>query len=75
MSEKKYLTTPEFAEAIGVAVITLKRWDKSGILYPHHKTPGGRRYYSQQQVDAYKKKYYNTKSDVLSDSETDDIEG
>lgn len=56
---EKFLTSTEFANEIGVSVMTLKRWEDSGKLLPHHKTPGGRRYYSYSQIDMYKSKYFN----------------
>ncbi len=49
----QYLSVTEFAKAIGVHPQTLRRWETSGYLKPHHKTPGGFRYYSDQQVDDY----------------------
>lgn len=50
---KKFLTISEFANAIGVHEQTLRKWDKDGKLKPNHKTPNGRRAYTQQQVDDY----------------------
>lgn len=73
--DDRFLTSTEFANAIGVSVMTLKRWEDSGKLFPHHKTMGGKRYYSYEQLDAYKLKYFNDKSDVLvSSSQTNDAE-
>lgn len=45
-----YLTINEFAKLVGVHPQTIRSWDKSGILAPHHRTPGGQRRYSQDQV-------------------------
>lgn len=53
MDDTKYLSAPEFAKAIGVHINTVNRWAASGQLLPHHTSPGGRRFYSQQQVDDY----------------------
>lgn len=55
MSEKseKYLTVSEFAEAIKVHPQTVRNWDRTGKLRPHHIMPSGRRLYDQSQVDAY----------------------
>ncbi len=33
------------AAALGVSVVSLRRWDKSGALRPHSRTPGGHRRY------------------------------
>ena len=49
----KYLTAPEFAKQIGVHEQTVRMWDKNGKLKPHHKTPGGKRLYSEEQVQKY----------------------
>lgn len=51
--EQQFLTIGEFAKAIGVSEKTLRRWDQKDILKPHHKTPGGRRIYTSQQVQDY----------------------
>lgn len=45
-----YLSASEFARRIGVNVQTVRRWDKAGKLKPHHKTPCGYRFYTQEQV-------------------------
>jgi len=49
----EFLTISEFAKAIGVAEVTLRQWDKSGKLKPHHRMPGGKRVYSSEQVEGY----------------------
>lgn len=49
----RILTMGEFAKAIGKSPGTLRNWEKSGKLMPHHKTEGGTRYYSDLQVDEY----------------------
>ena len=38
------------AALLGVAVVTLRRWGKLGILIPHHRTPGGHRRYDDADV-------------------------
>lgn len=63
--EKRFLTSSEFAAIIGVHIQTLRNWDTSGKLKPHHKTPGGRRMYSREQAETY----LNQKNDTLSISE------
>lgn len=52
-NEVKFLTVDEFAKRIGVHPQTVRQWDKTGVLLPHHKTPSGRRLYSEQQVEEY----------------------
>lgn len=49
----KFLTISEFAKAIGISQNTIRKWESKGLLKPHHKTPGGRRLYSNEQVNAY----------------------
>jgi DNA-binding transcriptional MerR regulator len=33
--------------------VTLRRWELQGILKPHHKSPTGYRYYSEEQLKNY----------------------
>ena len=35
---------------IGISSSTLRNWERDGILMPHHKTPTGYRYYSEDQL-------------------------
>ncbi len=51
--ESKFLTVEEFAKRIGVHPQTVRAWDKAGVLRPHHRTPSGRRQYSEAQVEEY----------------------
>lgn len=39
----------EFAEKVGINEATLRNWHKSGSLMPAHISPGGHRYYSNEQ--------------------------
>ena len=39
-----------FAKELGVTPQTLRHWEKIGKLIPHHRTPGGQRIYSREQV-------------------------
>lgn len=43
----------EFAKLIGVTPVTLRSWEKSNILVPHHRSPTGYRYYSEKQLSDY----------------------
>lgn len=52
-NEPVFLTVDEFAKRIGIHPQTVRAWDKSGVLTAHHKTPSGRRLYSEEQVDSY----------------------
>ncbi|MBU5228110.1 IS607 family transposase [Clostridium senegalense] len=46
----KYYTIHEFAKLIGRTTQTLRNWDKSGKLKPHHTGSNGYRYYSNEQL-------------------------
>ena len=49
----KYYSIGEFSEKIGKTVQTLRNWDKNGSLKPSHRTDGGTRYYSQEQLNHF----------------------
>lgn len=66
-NKQKYLTTGQFAAALGVHPKTVIKWDNQGKIRAHHRSAGGRRYYSQEQVDKYIEKFYNKEKDLLSD--------
>lgn len=46
-----YYRISVFARKVGVNPATLRRWEQMGILLPHHKSPTGYRYYSDEQVE------------------------
>lgn len=48
----RYYTTQEIADEIGVHVSSVYSWEKKGLLVPAKKTPTGRRFYSEAQMDA-----------------------
>lgn len=71
----------EFAEKIGVSVVTLRRWDKEGKLKPAKVTDGGTRLYSEYQYLSYVgKPFYNRERLVIlycrvsSNKQKDDLE-
>jgi predicted site-specific integrase-resolvase len=47
----KYYSIHEFSKMISRTPQTLRNWDKSGKLKPHHTGASGYRYYSQQQLN------------------------
>lgn len=73
------LSIGKFAKKVGVNVVTLKRMEKSGELILTHKSKGGTRYYSIEQL-----KQFGSKSDadkltigycrVSTPSQKDDLE-
>ena len=48
----KYLSIGEAAASLGIAVSTLRRWEKEGKLIPHYRTVGNHRRYSWPQLQA-----------------------
>lgn len=46
----EFMTAKELAKKVNVHPLTITRWVKSGQLKPHHISPGGRKYYSEEQV-------------------------
>lgn len=49
----KYYSIGEFSESIGKSIQTLRNWDKNGKFKPHHRSKGGFRYYSQEQLNHF----------------------
>ena len=49
----RYYLIGEFAKLIGKDPQTLREWDKKDVLKPHHVTPTGYRYYSQEQLNHF----------------------
>ena len=49
----KHLKPSKAAAYLNVSKITLRRWEKQGILSPD-RTPGGHRTYSKQELDQAK---------------------
>ena len=56
------LKPKEMAERLGVTVRTLQEWDRKGI-FPAHRTPTNKRYYTEQDY----LKYINNNSDPKND--------
>lgn len=48
-----FYTTSEFARLVGVTKNTIVNWETRGWLLPHHVSPSGRRFYSQEQLEDY----------------------
>ncbi|MBR0061976.1 MAG: IS607 family transposase [Selenomonadaceae bacterium] len=47
----RYFTINKFSKIVGVTPQTLRNWDKTGKLKPHHTTKNGYRYYSEEQLN------------------------
>lgn len=46
-----FLSTVQFAKAVGVCKNTIVNWERKGWLVPHHISPSGRRFYTEEQVE------------------------
>lgn len=49
----KYYSITEFAQMVGMCVSTIRIYDEQGLLLPHHRSIKGKRFYTQDQVDAF----------------------
>ncbi|MGL5548361.1 MAG: IS607 family transposase [Culicoidibacterales bacterium] len=47
----KYYSIAQMSKLLGVTAQTLRNWDRSGKLKPHHTSESGYRYYSQEQLN------------------------
>lgn len=47
----RYYTIHEMTKILGVTAQTLRNWDRSGKLKPHHTSPNGYRYYSEDDLN------------------------
>ncbi|MGL5531892.1 MAG: IS607 family transposase [Culicoidibacterales bacterium] len=47
----KYYSIAQTSKLLGVTAQTLRNWDRSGKLKPHHTSESGYRYYSQEQLN------------------------
>ena len=60
--EKKYLKSGEAKKLLHVDEKTLRNWEKSGKLIPHHVDPqNGYKYYTREQIYEFNKEHYNKK--------------
>jgi hypothetical protein len=55
MENDKLLSIGETAKLTGVSIQTLRRWDAQGILKSFRATPGGNRFYKEQDVKIFTK--------------------
>ena len=47
----QYYSINEFSKILGVSAQSLRNWDNSGKLHPHHTSSNGYRYYSHEQLN------------------------
>lgn len=51
--QSKYLSISQFAKLVGVHPQTVRSWDVKGEVKPHHRTLGGKRFYTTAQVEEF----------------------
>ncbi|GAC42129.1 IS607 family transposase [Paenibacillus popilliae] len=61
----KMYSIGQIAKMVGVTTKTMREWDKSGKLKPHHVSESGYRYYSQVQVNELLRKKEPEKRKVI----------
>lgn len=77
----KYYSINEFSKILGVSAQTLRNWDKSGKLHPHHTSSNGYRYYSHEQLGQVMNIKTNVDKKVIgycrvsSNKQKDDLKG
>lgn len=71
----QFYKVSEFARLIGVTSMTLRRWESQGILEPHHRSPSGYRYYSEDQLYDYLQDGVKRQNLVKGSDEVDDGSG
>ena len=53
MKHPDYLSTKDFAKALGVHPETIRRWRRMGKLVPAVVTPGGQAMYARDQIKQF----------------------
>lgn len=48
-----YYKIGDFANMVGLSTSTLRDYEKRGILVPHHRSPSGYRFYSDEQYQDF----------------------
>ena len=49
----QYLRISDFSDLVGLSPVTLRKYEEEGLVIPHHKSPKGQRFYTQEQVAAF----------------------
>ena len=60
--ERRYLTIKDAAEIIGVTPLTLRNWDKKGILTSYRNPVNNYRVYRLDQIEMFLRKIENSKN-------------
>ncbi|MEK7082207.1 MAG: MerR family DNA-binding transcriptional regulator [Patescibacteria group bacterium] len=60
--ERKYLSIKDAAHLIGVTPLTLRNWDKKGILTSYRNPANNYRVYRADQIELFLRKIENSKN-------------
>ncbi len=60
--ERKYLSIKEASRIIGVTPLTLRNWDKKGMLTSYRNPANNYRVYRQDQLELFLRKIENSKN-------------
>ena len=60
--ERKYLSIKEASQIIGVTPLTLRNWDKKGVLTSYRNPVNNYRVYRQDQLELFLRKIENSKN-------------
>ncbi len=60
--EKKYLTIQQAAEILNVTPLTLRNWDKKGVLVAYRHPINNYRVYRHDQIELFVRKIENSKN-------------
>ena len=60
--ERKYLSIKEASRIIGVTPLTLRNWDKKGMLTSYRNPVNNYRVYRQDQLELFLRKIENSKN-------------
>jgi len=60
--ERRYLTIKETAKILGVTPLTLRNWDKRGVLTSYRNPVNNYRVYRLDQIELFLRRIENTKN-------------
>lgn len=60
--QRKYISIKEAAEILGITPLTLRNWDKKGILTAYRNPINNYRVYKLDQVEMFLRRIENTKN-------------
>lgn len=60
--ERKYLSIKDAAKMLGVTPLTLRNWDKRGILTAYRNPVNNYRVYRLDQIELFQRKIENSKN-------------